>query len=51
MAEMQGEVRRASLLSVFDARGNGDGETVPTITGRHNANISDYTAVLVEKNE
>ena len=44
-------VRRASSLSVFDARGNGDGDTAPTMTGHHNANISDYTAVLVEKHE
>lgn len=36
---------------VYDARGNGDGNIAPTMTGHHNANISDYTAILVEKNE
>ena len=32
---------------IYDARGNGDGYTVPTITGGHNGNISDYTAVAI----
>ena len=32
---------------VFDARGNGDGETVPTLTGDHENRITDYTAVCV----
>lgn len=31
--------------AVYDARGNGDGETVPTITGDHQNRITDYTAV------
>lgn len=39
--------RGHSIVSVFDARGNGDGETVPTITGDHNNCVTDYTAVLV----
>ena len=30
---------------VYDARGNGDGETVPTITGDHQNRVTDYTAV------
>lgn len=34
-------------LSVFDARGNGDGEIAPTITGDHENRITDYTAVCV----
>lgn len=33
---------------VYDARGNGDGETVPTITGDHNNRITDYTALCCE---
>ncbi|MEG1565066.1 MAG: DNA cytosine methyltransferase [Bacteroides sp.] len=33
---------------VYDARGNGDGAIVPTITGDHEGHISDYTAVAVE---
>ena len=36
---------------VYDARGNGDGDTAPCVTGDHNGHISDYTAVLVEKHE
>ena len=35
--------------SVFDARGNGDGKIVPTITGSHESNITDYTAIAVER--
>lgn len=32
---------------VFDARGNGGGKIVPTITGDHNGHISDYTAICI----
>lgn len=32
-------------IAVCDARGNGDGEIVPTITGDHNGHLSDYTAI------
>ena len=45
-----GGVRKASSLSVFDARGNGNGETVPTITGDHQNRVSDYTCICVERN-
>ena len=31
----------------YDARGNGDGKTVPTITGDHNNRITDYTATCI----
>ena len=34
--------------TVFDARGNGDGVTVPTITGDHESRITDYTAIAVD---
>lgn len=34
--------------SVFDARGNGDGKIVPTITGDHESRITDYTAIAVD---
>ena len=34
--------------AVFDARGNGDGETAPTMTGDHQNRITDYSAVVVE---
>ena len=33
---------------VYDARGNGDGKTVPTITGDHNNRITHYTALCCE---
>ena len=33
----------------YDARGNGDGDTVPTITGDHNNRLTDYTALVCEK--
>lgn len=32
---------------VYDARGNGDGKTVPTLTGDHQNRITDYTAVIL----
>ncbi|MCL1965310.1 MAG: DNA cytosine methyltransferase [Firmicutes bacterium] len=32
---------------IYDARGNGDGETANTVTGDHNGHISDYTALAV----
>ena len=40
-----GQNREAVL--VFDARGNGDGKTVPTITGDHENRITDYTAICI----
>ena len=33
---------------VYDARGNGQGETSPTITGDHQDRITDYSAIAVE---
>lgn len=36
---------------VFDARGNGDGQTVPTMTGDHMNRITDYTAVVMEDDQ
>ena len=33
----------------YDARGNDDGKTSPTITGDHNSRITDYTSVIIEK--
>jgi DNA (cytosine-5)-methyltransferase 1 len=33
---------------VYDARGNGDGQTVNTITGDHENRITDYTSVVCE---
>lgn len=37
----------AEMVAVFDARGNGNGDTAPTITGDHNRRTSDYTALAV----
>lgn len=34
---------------VYDARGNGDGRTWPTITGDHENRITDYTAIVIER--
>lgn len=33
--------------AVYDARGNGDGKTAPTITRGHNSHVGDYIAVVV----
>ena len=32
---------------VFDARGNGDGKTVCTLTGDHQSQVTDYTAIVM----
>lgn len=37
-----------SVCVVYDARGNGDGKIVPTLTGDHESRVTDYTAVTVE---
>lgn len=34
-------------IVVYDARGNGDGEIVPTLTGDHESRVTDYTALAV----
>lgn len=39
----------AIVAKVFDARGNGDGKIVPTITGDHENGITDYTAIAIER--
>lgn len=36
------------VLECYDARRNGDGKTVPTITGDHNNRLTDYTALCAE---
>lgn len=38
----------SAVVKVFDARGNGDGQIVPTITGDHENRITDYTAIAVD---
>jgi DNA (cytosine-5)-methyltransferase 1 len=32
--------------AVYDARGNGDGDTAPTLTGDHQNRVTDYTAII-----
>lgn len=40
---------RTNEKVIYDARGNGDGRTCPTITGDHENRITDYTAVAIER--
>lgn len=50
-AEMHGNVpcvMEHAVSIVYDARGNGDGKTVNTITGDHENRITDYTSVVCE---
>lgn len=35
------------IVKCYDARGNGEGNIAPTITGDHNNRITDYTSVVV----
>lgn len=37
------------IVKIYDARGNGDGRTCPTITGDHENRITDYTAITIER--
>ena len=36
-----------AIVQTFDARGNGDGKTVCTITGDHENRVTDYTALCI----
>lgn len=36
------------VVEVYDARGNGNGKTVPTITGDYESRVTDYTAIVTE---
>ena len=36
---------------IYDARGNGDGITSPTMTGDHNSRVTDYSAITLQGNE
>ena len=38
---------QGGIAVVYDAGGNGDGATVPTITGDHEGRITDYTSVIL----
>ncbi len=35
-----------SNSAIYDARGNGDGKTAPTITGDHNNRVTDYSSIV-----
>lgn len=35
--------------AVYDARGNGDGTTAPTLTGDHQNRVTDYTAITYQQ--
>lgn len=37
-----------AVAYVYDARGNGNGDLSPTITGDHQNRITDYTAIVLE---
>ena len=37
------------ICKCYDSRGNGDGQTVSTLTGDHENRITDYTSVVVAK--
>ena len=49
-AEAGGNSVPSVCVKCYDARGNGDGQTVSTLTGDHENRITDYTSVVVEKN-
>ena len=49
-AEAGGNSVPSVCVKCYDARGNGDGQTVSTLTGDHQSRITDYTSVVVEKN-
>ena len=44
-----GYVPMVTERKIFDARENGDGQIVPTITGDHESRITDYTAIAIER--
>lgn len=46
-AEAHGNVP-AVVCKTYDARGNGDGDTVSTITGDHENRVTDYTALCMQ---
>lgn len=38
----------SAVVKAYDARGNGNGKVVPTITGDHERRVTDYTAIVTE---
>ena len=49
LAERLGGANKSERPWVYDARGNGDGETAPTITGGHENRVTDYTGLCVRE--
>lgn len=43
-------IDRGQNVVCYDARGNGDGAHVPTLTGDHENRVTDYTAVITYSN-
>ena len=41
----------SAVVKVYDARGNGNGKIVPTITGDHERRVTDYTAIVTESED
>ena len=46
-AERSPTLTSEQLAAVYDARGNGDGKTVCTLTGDHQSRVTDYTAIVM----
>lgn len=55
VVETDGGVESASVKILnpvcYDARGNGDGEVAPTMTGDHQNRVTDYTALVCGNNQ
>lgn len=49
-ADAGGNTVPSVCVKCYDAIGNGDGQTVNTLTGDHENRITDYSSVVVEKN-
>lgn len=47
LSTLQDQTLFAAEPLIYDARGNGDGTTSPTMTGDHNSRVTDYTAITL----
>ncbi len=47
VGEITPTLDKSKTPAVYDMRGNGDGETVPTITGDHASRPTDYTPIIM----
>lgn len=48
LSTLQDQTLFAAEPLIYDARGNGDGTTSPTMTGDHNSSVTDYTAITLQ---